>query len=46
MIPVPYFVNPIDTLPDGIPSLGITNDAGVSALVINKIKIDLDDIKT
>jgi hypothetical protein len=40
-----YFINPIDTLPDCIPSLGITNDAGVSALVINEIKVDLDRYK-
>ncbi|MEJ5256854.1 MAG: DUF1232 domain-containing protein [Fervidobacterium sp.] len=45
MIVVLYFVNPIDALPDGIPSLGITNDADVFALIINQIRVELDRYK-
>jgi len=45
VIVVLYFVNPIDALPDVIPFLGITDDAGVFALIINQIRVELDRYK-
>ena len=37
-----YLISPIDTFPDGIPILGITDDGAFAALVLMKIHRDLE----
>jgi uncharacterized membrane protein YkvA (DUF1232 family) len=40
-----YFVNPFDLVPDFIPLLGLTDDAGVVAYVLSSVKKDMDHFR-
>ncbi|HJX25837.1 MAG TPA: YkvA family protein [Chthoniobacterales bacterium] len=41
-----YLVNPLDLIPDAIPSLGFLDDATVLALALRRTRQDLDDFMT
>jgi uncharacterized membrane protein YkvA (DUF1232 family) len=40
-----YFLSPVDLIPDGIPVLGLTDDAAVLALVLIMVKDDVEEYK-
>ncbi len=40
-----YFLNPLDVIPDLIPSLGFLDDATVVAFVLNALKEELQNFK-
>ncbi|GAB4366836.1 MAG: DUF1232 domain-containing protein [Calditrichia bacterium] len=40
-----YFLNPLDIVPDLVPTLGFLDDATVMAFVVNALKEDLEEFK-